>query len=89
MKQAIDDDAQIQALCERLGVWPAISASIAAGHSGVVTAGAWVVGYFSDGLAAVEASNPLEQAAIAARMSGLIGGPRGFRVEQVRKPAVH
>jgi hypothetical protein len=89
MKQAINDDAQVQALCERLGAWPAISASIAAGHSGVVTAGAWVVGYFSDGLAAVEASNPLEQAAIAARMSGLIGGPRGFRVERCQTPAVH
>ena len=54
MKQAINDDAKVQALCERLGVWPAISASIAAGHSGVLTVGAWVVGYFSDGLAAVE-----------------------------------
>lgn len=89
MRQAINDDVQVQALCERLGAWPAISASIAAGHSGVVTAGAWVIGYFSDGLAAVEASNPLEQATIAARMSGLIGGPHGFRVEQCQKPAVH
>lgn len=89
MKQAINDDRQVQALCERLGAWPAISASIAAGHSGVVTVGAWVIGYFADGLAAVETSNPLEQATIAVRMSGLIGGPHGFRVERVRKPTAH
>ncbi len=89
MKQALNDDRQVQALCERLGAWPAISASIAAGHSGVLTVGAWVVGYFSDGLAAVEASDPLEQATLAARMSGLIGGPRSLRVERCQKPAVH
>lgn len=89
MKRALNDDKQVQALCERLGAWPAISASIAAGHSGVVTVGAWVIGYFSDGLAAVEASNPLEQATIAARMSGLIGGPHGFRVETIQRPTTH
>jgi hypothetical protein len=57
--------------------------------SSVLTVGAWVIGYFSDGLAAVEASDPLEQATLAARMSGLIGGPRSLRVEPCQKPAVH
>lgn len=64
MKQALNDDTQVQALCERLGAWPAITASIAAGHSGVVAVGAWVIGYFSDGLAAIETSDPLEQVGV-------------------------
>lgn len=88
MKQALNDDTQVQALCERLGAWPAISASIAAGHSGVVAVGAWVIGYFADGLAAVETSDPLEQAALMARMSGVIQ-LQGVRLEPIEQPAVH
>ena len=89
--RTIDDDEQVKALCERLGCWPPIAASIARGCSGVVSVGNWVIGYYTDGLAAIEADSPLQAAEMALVLSHktLNGGPRGVRLEQYQRPMTH
>lgn len=67
MKRIITDDSQVKDLCQRLGVWPAVAAQQKAG-SGVLLAGGWVVAYYPDGLAAVEASNTADAAFLMASL---------------------
>lgn len=77
MKKAIHDDRQVRRLAKKLGAWPAIAESIAKGHSGSLIAsnGLWVFGYFLDGLVALQADNPLEQAELALMMASRLPGP--------------
>lgn len=60
MTQAIEDDTAVKQLCQRLGCWGGMVESMAAGQSGVLNVDRWMIGYFADGLVAIEYDNPLE-----------------------------
>jgi hypothetical protein len=89
MKRTFNDDSEVRALAERLGAWPTIAASIRRGHSGAVIIGEWVIGYFTDGLIAIEASNPLEAVALAGSIVAHLGGPVGARFTSPAVPSTH
>lgn len=76
----IDDDAQVQALAERLGVWSGIARNLAEGKSGVIAMQRWIIGFFPDGLLALETPDPLTAATLAVELSYQIfkGGPEGI-----------
>jgi hypothetical protein len=89
MKRSLRDDAQVQALAERLGAWPAIRDSIRRGHSGALIAGDWVFGYFQDGLLAFETSSPIEAIALAGGIMQHLGGPVSASVARPAVPGTH
>lgn len=65
MTQAIEDDTAVKQLCERLGCWGDMVESMAAGQSGVLAVNRWTIGYFADGLIAIEYDSPLEAGLMA------------------------
>ncbi len=69
MTQAIEDDAAVKQLCQRLGCWEDMVKSMAAGQSGVLAVGEWAIGYFVDGLIAIEYDSPLEAGLTAAHIA--------------------
>lgn len=89
MKQALRDDAEVQALAERMGAWPAIEASIRSGHSGSLIIGPWIFAYFMDGLVAIETSNPIEAAMLAAGIAAHLGGPITAGFASPQPPTAH
>lgn len=90
MKQAIQDDRIVRKLTQKKGAWSTIAESIAQGHSGsLVTADNWVFGYFEDGLIAIEASDPLEAAALQLDIGKHIGGPLTFGLAEPSWPTEH
>ena len=85
----LDDDTEVQALCERLGCWPVVAAEMAKGHSGFVHAGNWAIAFYHDGLLAVECDTPLQAGAIALGIAAQTIPIRDVRIEVAEPVAVH
>ncbi len=89
MKHVITDDSAVRALAERIGAWPAIERAVKAGHSGVVLAPPWVIGYYADGFIAVEESDPVAAIELARRLTLPLPGPFRAEVYQPEQVEVH
>jgi Ethanolamine utilization protein EutJ (predicted chaperonin) len=91
MKRVISNDRAVRRLAKKLGAWSAIAEAIAIGQSGVVGAGTglWTIGYFQDGLVAIEAHNPIEQAEIALMMASRLTGRLSCSLGEPSWPVLH